>query len=209
MFDGYGGEPIYGEITPLYLMKGALYGLDGKLTFGNNISAIDRIAEHFPNAKIIVSLRDPIARIASIYEKNHGQGKFTIALEDALKAELAGMQSNLGLIYQNRYDIHLKHVLSRFPRDKVKVLIFEEWTRDVPSTYAILQSFLDLDQELHTPPPKEAQNRREQYAGKGDTSAAAHVSPAVIDELAESLRPAIDFVTRLVGRELPWTSRLQ
>lgn len=206
LFDGYGGEPVYGEITPLYLMKGALYGLDGKLTYGNNISAIDRIAEHFPDAKIIVSLRDPIGRIASSYEKGLGQGKFTVALEDRLRTELGGMPSSFGLIYGSRYDIHLKHVLSRFSRDKVKVLIFEEWTRDVPSTYATLQSFLDLDQELYTPPPREALNRREQYAGKANTSAAAHVSPAVFDELAESLKPAIDFVTRLVGHELPWTS---
>lgn len=206
MFDGYGGELVYSEITPLYLVKGALYGFDGKLTYANNISAIDRIAEHFPNTKIIVSLRDPISRIFSSYEKGVGQGKITVALEDKLRTELASMRSSHGLIYKSRYDIHLKHVMSCFPRDKVKVLIFEEWTRDVPSTYAALQSFLDLDQELYTPPPQEALNRREQYAGKGDTSAAAHVSPAVIDELAESLSPTIDFVTRLVGRELPWTS---
>ncbi|WP_292207176.1 hypothetical protein [Mesorhizobium sp.] len=42
-------------MTPLYLEKRSLYGLDGKLTYANDINASDRIAEHFPHAEIIVS----------------------------------------------------------------------------------------------------------------------------------------------------------
>lgn len=84
MFDGYVGQAVIGEVSPLYLDVGALYDASGKMTYLNQDSAINRIARHFPSTLIIVTLRNPFTRMLSMYEKGVGQRKVKTSFQDQL-----------------------------------------------------------------------------------------------------------------------------
>ena len=72
-----------------------------------------------------------------------------LSLKNALKQEhneiRTRFNSPLCWIYKNQYSIHLTHWLSLFPRQNIKIIIFEEWLNNrVILDHEVMQ-FLGLD----------------------------------------------------------------
>lgn len=81
--------------------------------------AAKRIAQHLPDAKLLVSLRHPIERTFSSYASARSAGVIRTSFEEALD-EVPMLISN------SMYADHLEAYLELFPREQLKILIFDD-----------------------------------------------------------------------------------
>ncbi|MDH3257112.1 MAG: sulfotransferase [Nitrospinota bacterium] len=207
MFHGYRQEKLIGEATPLYMETGTLYDRQDKMQLFQSESAIQRIYESLPNAKIIVSLRSPITRIVSVHRKNRLQGKTSTSLREEIENGLKeGPRSKL--FYKNRYDIHLENIFKYFPRSHVKIIIFEEWTKNVQAGMADICAFLGISDMKSWPKlPEKAQNKANRYS-RGERSDKEEIDVKIDPELRalvyKELFMVYEYVEKLMGRKIPW-----
>ena len=138
------------ESSPPYFHKGILIDEQGKHKFNEQDDAVSRIAKHLPDAKILITLRNPIERLYSQYNKNYFQGKETESFRDALSLEKKGQRtpdkSPLCWIYKNQYSIHLKHWFDHFPKENIKIIIFEDWIKNKKVIEEEVMDFLNIEQ---------------------------------------------------------------
>lgn len=149
-FAGWSGERAVGEASPMYWVRGMTRDDDGQHRFCMEDDAGRRLATRLPNINTIISLRDPVQRAYSQYWRNRWLGREKAAtFLDALYEEQAGMRppklTRTCWIYHNRYTLHLERWFELFPRNRVKVLIFEEWTKSPEETLRELFQFLGVD----------------------------------------------------------------
>jgi Sulfotransferase domain len=148
---GYAGarpDQICGEATPMYL---------------RSRGAIERIAAVAPDAKIIALLREPASFLRSFHLQlvhNHieTQKDFrkAVLLEDRRREGKSIPLLSHGpstLMYSDhvRYVEQLERLYEHFPRDRVLVLIYEDYRRDNEATMRRVQRFLGIDDTLATP----------------------------------------------------------
>jgi Sulfotransferase family len=207
MFHGYRQEQLIGEATPLYMEAGTLYDRQDKMQLFRSESAIQRIHESLPNAKIIVSLRSPITRIVSIYKKNRLQGKYSTSLREEIENALnEGSRSKL--FHKNRYDIHLENIFKYFPRSNVKIIIFEEWTKNIQSAMAGLCAFLGIPDLGSCPQlPEKAQNKADRYRKDeklSDVGIDVKIDPELQALIQKELSMVYEYMEKLMGRKMPW-----
>jgi len=99
-----------------------------------------------PNAKIIISLRDPIERAYSFFLLRQSGGKtytFSKAIEKSLKAEkdyYNGMIVNGGFYYNQ-----VKRFFDIFGREQVKIIIFEEFIKNPKNIIKEILDFLEVN----------------------------------------------------------------
>ncbi len=115
-------DKIIGEFTPHY--------------FSDPQSA-KLIKENFPQAKLIVSLRNPIERLYSLYFFWKARGKHDFAtFEEFLEKEEFGAKK------EGFYYTHLKRYLDIFPKENILVLVYEDIKKDpldfIKNVYAFL-----------------------------------------------------------------------
>jgi hypothetical protein len=123
LFAGVTGEKAIGESTALY--------------FWSKV-APQNIKDTIPDARLIVSLREPVQRAFSIYHMNlrtEGQNEGLSFLQ-ALKVDP---------ILQRTYHEALSAYLERFDRSRMKVILFEELSKDTLRTVQSLFAFLGVD----------------------------------------------------------------
>ena len=131
LFDEAKPNQLKGEISPSYLW--------------DSESAI-RIKDHNPDAKIIVSLRDPIDRAYSHYLMHFNTGhEPEKTFEKALDAEPNPIWGG-GNNYLAASDYHgqLKTYFKLFDKDQILIMIYEEWTRDPIKSMNSVYEFLDV-----------------------------------------------------------------
>lgn len=191
-FAGYAGQKAIGESTPLYM----------ELKETND--PMTRIASTLPDVKIILSLREPFARLKSLYWKAFYQGR-------PREAELDFLLSAC------RYDVHLKNIFRQFPKERLRVLVFEEWVNDPSPALMDLHRFLGI--EARTDSGLRIHNQLDEYkpglAGKLarlahkigiGSSEGAFPQSSVIDQKAAqihaALEPIIAETELLLGRSL-------
>jgi hypothetical protein len=125
---------IKGEASPPYFHKGIIRLSDGAHGF-TEFDAAKRIKKHFPNVKIVMTLRNPVDRLYSQYYKNYFEKQEKKGLEVAIEEELNGKRTPqntpLCWIYKNTYSEHVSHWINLFGQEKIKILIFENWVKDV------------------------------------------------------------------------------
>lgn len=129
LFETAGGALVRGESTPTYL---------------RDPEAPYLIDKTVPDAKVIVSLRDPVERLYSHYlmqlNNQVGLGSFMEEIKKGLAArdrpDLSLLWTDTGLYFQQ-----VRRFKSVFGDDRFKVLVFEEFTADVAGT---LQQVLDF-----------------------------------------------------------------
>jgi Sulfotransferase family len=124
-------EPVRGEASASY--------------FGDSASppAIKRAS---PDAKILVSLRDPVERAHSHYWQQVTFGQETRSFSDAVQEELAGKRRE-GLdryVRRGFYSEPLQRYLDTFGQD-VHVVFLEEMTSDPRTTLRGVFAFLGVD----------------------------------------------------------------
>ena len=136
LFDGADAAVIRGEASPNYLEDPGAPGL---------------IARAVPDARVVVSLRDPVERLHSTYLmlRNNlaGMGDFRQEIERGLAGQenpsLSVVAPRTGL-----YAAQVERYRRVFGDSRFKVLIFEELMADVPGTLAKVLAFLGIAHDV-------------------------------------------------------------
>jgi hypothetical protein len=100
--------------------------------------ACERIAQLNPDAKLMVSLREPVDRAFSAYLHAVKNAQFNGSFEDALEQ----MPS---LIERGRYSTYLAPYIEKFGRHKIHVAVFDNLARNPEKFATQLLSFLELE----------------------------------------------------------------
>ncbi|MEE9342436.1 MAG: sulfotransferase [Gammaproteobacteria bacterium] len=120
-----------GEISPSYFYEPAVPA---------------RIKAHYPDAKIIVSLRDPVKRAVSNHKHELRVGHLTgedLSLEK-------GLENNTTYIDQGLYAKHLQRWYDVFPKEQVFVILFDEIIADKAGSAKRVFNYLGID-DKHNP----------------------------------------------------------
>lgn len=163
-FSGWSGEKRVGEASVWHL-----YSAD----------AAENIKRFSPDAKIIVMLRNPAEMLYSLYYEfvyngDEDQATFEAALaleESRRKGECMPRNDrrsspNEGLFYRQvaSFSIQVERYRQVFGNDRVKVILFDDFSSDAAGVYASVLEFLDL--QPHDPvefrvvnPNKKIKNR--------------------------------------------------
>ena len=188
-------EPaIAGEASPYYLFHPL---------------AAERLARDFPDARLIVMLRDPVERGYSHYKERRKHGAEPLGFEAALAAEPGRLRGEAERIIrepgyrsmehedhsylaQGRYLDMLERWFALFPRDQFHIAISEEFYSDPDRVVNGIWSFLGL-------PPRALQSRtRHNYIP------APGIQPAMRQNLQAAFAEHNRELERLLGRALPW-----
>lgn len=131
---------VVGEATPEYMY---------------DPEALERLAETVPQARLIVSLRNPVDRAYSEYWFVRGRGYESLALDDALAAEPIRLTSSDPIermrhayVDRGRYLTQLQRVCRFFPREQLLVLIFEEWMKEPADSLRTIQRFIGVNEDF-------------------------------------------------------------
>lgn len=117
-------------------------------------SAMGRIAEVLPQAKLIVSMRNPVTRAWSHYLLLRERGVETRTFDRALSDELALVAEHgdyaEGVFYLSHgmYARHLRHARTLFPPQQIHEVVFERMIATPETTYREVCRFLGLDTAL-------------------------------------------------------------
>lgn len=122
---------IKGEVSPSYLW-------DKKTA--------QRIHKYNPNAKIIISLRNPIHRAYSHYLMHLSTGyEKQATFEEAISAKKikiwggGNLYLEMGLYYDQ-----VKPYFDLFKKDQIKIIVYEEWIKDIEKNMNDIGSLLGL-----------------------------------------------------------------
>ncbi len=192
-------QSICGEASPYYLFHPL---------------AAERLANDFPDVRIVVLLRDPVERAYSHFKERTHHGGETVSFEEALEAEerrlhgeadrivadpgyLSVAHENHSYVAQGRYLDMLPRWFKAFPREQFHVAISEDFYADPDRHVNEVWKFLGL-------PPGRLQSRvRHNYMP----------APQMLSEtrqrLQESLAEHNSGLADLLGRPLPWPSRAE
>lgn len=117
---------VSGEFTPNYLRNAEIVA--------------PRIKEHFPNAKLIVSLRNPIERFLSQHYFEYAMGRHGVLNPEEIPEERLKRILDQGLYYKN-----LSTFLDLFPENQVLVLIYRDIEENPREQLAKVYKFLGVD----------------------------------------------------------------
>jgi len=192
-----GGRVLTGDCTPAYMFYP---------------QAIRRMAEVLPDIKLIVLLRDPVARAYSQYQKMVRAGwadgeSFEQLMEDntqdALHAEWLRMAEDESY---NNWDVMLRAIrtrghyadqiqtlLNHYPSDRVLVIQSEAMFLDTPTVYRHVLDYLGL-------PPFTPSNLDPQNVGQYD----AAIAESTQQRLRRYYAPHNDRLAELLGVRFEW-----
>lgn len=105
--------------------------------------AARRIKETLPNVRLIASLRSPIDR--AIAHLHMSGGALPSSLSDLDAARETGWADG------SRYYKHLAPYYDLFEASQLKVVILEEWTRNVNAALRSIYDFLEVDTSFELP----------------------------------------------------------
>jgi Sulfotransferase family len=118
LFDRWSGQKAVGEASTSYLPSRV---------------AAREIAGRFPEARIIVVLRDPVARAHSEYLMHRQIGSVRGTFREAIAPELAavarGARDMRGMVLSGLYARQVERYLAHFRREQILFLLFDELAR--------------------------------------------------------------------------------
>jgi hypothetical protein len=114
-------------------------------------NAIENISKELPESKIIVVLRNPVEVIQSWHaelvwgrlEKNED---IEIAWDKNIELQKNGTLKDHRLEYHNiaRYGLQIDVLFKYFPKNQVKIIYYEEYSKSTKRTYNSLLKFLNI-----------------------------------------------------------------
>jgi hypothetical protein len=130
------GIAAVGDLTPFYLWES---------------TAPRRIREVSPDARIIVMLRDPVARAYSHYlmavSLGHEKASFSEALSRYGDREAADWWLSSHYIEQGMYGEQVERYLSIFPSERVAILLFDDLVGNPQQVLTQIAEHLGIDPE--------------------------------------------------------------
>jgi hypothetical protein len=114
--------------------------------------APSEIKKAFPDAKIVISLRNPIERAHSSYFSNLFRLNQKIGFSEMIKThynEVKDKKFNVyNIILAGLYTEQIINFQKYFDSTKIKIIIFEEYTKNVENTIRMILNFLDIDEKV-------------------------------------------------------------
>jgi sulfotransferase family protein len=115
----------------------------------------EALNEYSPNSKIIIILRNPIHRTFSAYMHMVRDGREMLPLKEALAQEGIRKQKNWEFFWHytaaSYYCDAVEHYIRVFGRDRVHILLYDDYIKDRPTTLANLFTFLGIDKTFTAP----------------------------------------------------------
>ena len=109
------------------------------------------IHDTVPTAKIIMILRDPVKRSFSHYLNGIGLGYETMSFIDSMNKALQSKDDYSGRIATTSfYTDSVSRYLDIFDKKHVKILIFEEFFKNIKINFQEILDFLNVSGSLHT-----------------------------------------------------------
>jgi len=149
--------------------------------------AAPRLVREFePQARIVIMLRNPVEMIHALHNERVSFGTEEITdFEEALAADAdraAGRRLRQGAdplwaVYRNkaRFGEQVARWIDKFERERVHVIIFDDFADDTPGEYRKLLEFLDVDPSYQ---PASYAARRKSHRRRGGLLRAMVQSPA-------------------------------
>ncbi len=138
LFDGVRGETAVGEVSPVYLAS---------------MRAARRIGERLPDARLIALLRHPVDRAHARWVARHRDGlerraDFAEVVRDERREPLVRDEA-FGTYLASGFVSHvLEAYLDRFPRERVRIHLFDDFQRDPAGVVGDLFDFLGVDPDF-------------------------------------------------------------
>ncbi len=169
-----------------------------------------RVAQLFPDVKLIVLLRNPAQRAFSNYKHNTRTGKEKLSFEQAINSETERLQGErekmlADATYQSRnykqysylargiYIDQIKHWMNYFPKEQFLIIQSEEFFADPEAILKKVHTFLGIQ---HYP-----LNNYSRYNPDPDS-----IKPdeKVMTQLADYFRPYNKALEEFLGRKFNW-----
>jgi len=119
-------------------------------------TAAQSIAAKIPDAKIVMILRNPVERAFSQYMHAVNLGATRRTFREQIEASLRERDRTFGKIYPflefGLYHAQVKRYLDRFPRERIKIYLYEKYREMLPDLFR----FLDVDASFS---PAQSQRR--------------------------------------------------
>jgi hypothetical protein len=146
LFDAVKNENAIGEASPSYI---------------SNKDCPSLIHKHLPNTKIIAVLRQPVARAYSNYLHARRADRESIAdFETAFNKEEERKAKNWSPLYHYKgkgyYTEQLERYYNLFPKENIKVLLFEEVVKNPIKVSQEVFDFLNVDSSFTPDTSKKA-----------------------------------------------------
>jgi hypothetical protein len=138
-FQDAASHQIVGEVSPRYLVSEA---------------APDRIRAVLPRAKLIATLREPVARAVSHYAMDRRDGLETRTFEEAIRADLEAFVRSgcCGILLRGGlYASQLERYFARFDRSRIQIHLFEDLEADSAALLRRVFGFLEVDDRFVPP----------------------------------------------------------
>lgn len=124
-----------------------------------------RIQARFPNARLIVSLRDPVERALSNYAFSWDHGVETRSLEEVFYERTSPPRINtqrfsvdpFNYLGRGEYLRHLRPYLETFGAERILILLYEHLIRP-DASWASIYRFIGVDPDQEPAAPREALN---------------------------------------------------
>lgn len=135
LFDGVRGERAIGEVSPVYLAT---------------TRAASRIASRLPGVKLIAILRNPIERayarfVGRVRDGFERRSDFAEIVREERRTPLV-RDDAFGTYVASGFCSHfLASYLDRFPRERIRLHLFEDFAADPARVMADLFRFLEVD----------------------------------------------------------------
>tara|TARA_B110000881_G_scaffold30922_1_gene23352 strand:- start:4571 stop:5470 length:900 start_codon:yes stop_codon:yes gene_type:complete len=138
MFGSVKNESAIGEASPAYIY---------------NENAPYLIKEHLPDVKIIAILRQPTDRAYSNFLHTKRADRENVnSFEQAIKIEKERISDNWSPLYhyiqKGFYSVQLKRYYNLFPKENIKVYLFEDLVKNPKVTLKDIFKFLNVDENI-------------------------------------------------------------
>lgn len=135
LFDDVDGQVSIGEASPSYIYS---------------VNAARLIKDNLPNVKIIAILRQPTDRAYSNFIHARRSGKEPIDdFQKAIEAEEIRIKNNYSPLFhyinKGYYSTQLSRYYNYFPKENIKVFLFEDIINDTHETLNNIFNFLGVD----------------------------------------------------------------
>jgi len=158
-----------------------------------------RIAAILPEARIFVSVRDPIDRAVSNYDFSSDHGVETRPITEALSPDAIGTMSYdseqfsvspFAYLERGRYVDHLAPWLDAFGRERLEIVFFDDVCAGLAMSHFAACLGIRTPEPTTAPEPVNASTHR------------STLPTALREELTDFYRPSVRGLERLTGRNL-------
>ncbi len=217
-YNYYRGEDWYRAHFPLARDRAAFAAEHGRPFVTGEASppymahdwAPERLARRLPEAKLLVTLRNPIDRAYSQFQMSRREGEEPLeSFIDAVNAEAGRLAPELArtavdrrynswpigcwsYLMRSRYAEQLERWLRLFPRHALHVLTLEELSTDPQATLDRVHGFLDI-------PAHRYDDLKPLHTATYDA-----ITPEIRARLADYFRPHNERLYHLLGTDLGW-----